>query len=96
MTIEIFLLAYPFGNFIKIYIPVIIILMFIIGIFVEYIIKKNYFNNLLNTLEELDEKYLITEIVKKPSFIEGIIFKNALEQIDKSMLENINKYKYMR
>ena len=46
-------------------------------------------------LEELDEKYLITEIIKTPNFLEGQIFKNSLEQIDKSMLENVNKYKYM-
>ena len=46
-------------------------------------------------LEELDEKYLITEIIKNPNFLEGQILKNSLEQIDKSMLENVNKYKYM-
>lgn len=50
---------------------------------------------LLKILEELDEKYLITEIIKTPNFLEGQIFKNSLEQIDKSMLENVNKYKYM-
>ena len=71
ITIEIFLMAYNVGMFIKIYIPLIIM------------------------LEELDEKYLITEIIKTPNFLEGQIFKNSLEQIDKSMLENVNKYKYM-
>ena len=47
------------------------------------------------TLEELEDKYLITEIVKSPNFIEGKILKNSLEQINKSMIENVNKYKYM-
>ena len=95
ITIEIFLMAYNVGMFIKIYIPLIIIGLYMISIIIEYFKRKKFYNNLLNILEELDEKYLITEIIKTPNFLEGQIFKNSLEQIDKSMLENVNKYKYM-
>ena len=69
--------------------------LYIISIIIEYFKRKKFYDNLLNMLEELDEKYLITEIIKTPNFLEGQIFKNSLEQIDKSMLENVNKYKYM-
>lgn len=95
ITIEIFLMAYNVGMFIKIYIPLIIMGLYMISISIEYFKRKKFYNNLLNMLEELDEKYLITEIIKTPNFLEGQIFKNSLEQIDKSMLENVNKYKYM-
>ena len=95
ITIEIFLMAYNVGMFIKIYIPLIIIGLYITSIVIEYLKKKEFYNNLLNMLEELEEKYLITEIINTPSFLEGKILKNTLEQIDKSMLENVNKYKYM-
>ena len=95
ITIEIFLMAYNVGMFIKIYIPLIIIGLYMISIIIEYFKRKKFYNNLLKILEELDEKYLITEIIKTPNFLEGQIFKNSLEQIDKSMLENVNKYKYM-
>lgn len=95
ITIEIFLMAYNVGMFIKIYIPLIIMGLYVISISIEYFKRKRFYDNLLNILEELDEKYLITEIIKTPNFLEGKIFKNALEQIDKSMLENVNKYKYM-
>lgn len=95
ITIEIFLMAYNVGMFIKIYIPLIIIGLYMISIIIEYFKRKNFYDNLLKILEELDEKYLITEIIKTPNFLEGQIFKNSLEQIDKSMLENVNKYKYM-
>ena len=95
ITIEIFLMAYNVGMFIKIYIPLIIMGLYIISIIIEYFKRKKFYNNLLNMLEELDEKYLITEIIKTPNFLEGQIFKKSLEQIDKSMLENVNKYKYM-
>ena len=95
ITIEIFLMAYNVGMFIKIYILFIIMVLYLVSITIEYFRKKKFYDNLLNMLEELEEKYLITEIIKTPSFLEGKILKSALEQIDKSMLENVNKYKYM-
>ena len=95
ITIEIFLMAYNVGMFMKIYIPLIIMGLYMISIIIEYFKRKKFYDNLLKMLEELDEKYLITEIIKTPNFLEGQIFKNSLEQIDKSMLENVNKYKYM-
>ena len=96
ITIEIFLMAYPVGNFIKIYIPIIVIISYSIGLLGEYFSKKRYYKNLQNMLDELDEKYLITEIIKAPEFIEGKILKDILEQVDKSMNENVNKYKYLQ
>lgn len=95
VTIEIFLLAYQVDNFIKIYIPIIILGLYFIAVLYEYFKKKNFYNKLQKILEELDEKYLITEIIESPNFIDGKILKNILEQIDKSMLENVNTYKYL-
>lgn len=96
MTIEVFLIPYRFGNFIKLYIPIVILGLYLIGIIIEYFTKRSFYNNLLDTLDRLDEKYLITEIIKSPSFIEGKILKESLAQIDKSMAENVNKYKYIQ
>ena len=93
-TIEIFLIPYPFGNFIKIYIPVTIIFLYIIGLSIEYFMKQRFYKDLEDTLNNLDDKYLISEIIKEPSFTEGKILKDLLEQINKSMVENVNKYKY--
>lgn len=95
ITIEIFLMAYNVGLFIKIYIPHIIMGLYVVSIAIEYFKKKKFYDNLSNMLEELEEKYLITEIINTPDFLEGKILKNTIEAIDKSMLENVNKYKYM-
>jgi len=95
-TIEIFLMAYPYGKFIKVYIPITILILYFIGLISEYIKKRNFYTELSNTLNELDEKYLIAEIINAPNFIEGKILKNLLEQINKSMLEHVNKYKYVQ
>ena len=85
ITIEIFLMAYNVGMFIKIYIPLIIIGLYMISIIIEYFKRKKFYDNLFKILEELDEKYLSPEIIKTPNFLEGQIFTNSLEQIDKSM-----------
>jgi len=95
-TIEIFLVAYKVGNFIRVYIPLIILGFYFISIMIEYYKKRNFYNYLFNILNDLEEKYLITEIIKTPSFAEGKILKKILEQIDKCMLENVNKYKYLQ
>ena len=95
VTIEIFLIPYPFVNFIKIYIPVIILSVYLIGNIIEYFIKKSFYEKLINNLNELDQKYLITEIIEKPDFFDGELLVEILQDINKSMYENVNKFKYM-
>ncbi len=96
ITSEIFLIPYQIATFIKIYIPVIVGSMYLLGIAIEYAMKKSYYNNVSTILQDLEEKYLITEIIKTPNFIEGTILKNTLEEVDKSMAEHVNFYKYLR
>ena len=55
ITIEIFLLAYPYENFVKIYIPLIIFVLYFISIFYEYLCKKRYYDNIYQLLNELKE-----------------------------------------
>ncbi len=96
LTIEIFLMIYKFAIFIKIYIPVIIVLTYFIGLLIEYLTKNKYYSNINNILDGLEDKYLITEIVKEADFIEGKILKDILRQTNKAMIENVNKYKYLQ
>ena len=94
ITIELFLSIYDINIFIIVYIPVVIFLMYTIGILIEFYKKKSFYDNTLKTLEQLDQKYLICEIINKVDFIEGKIFKEILSETNKSMIENIGKYKY--
>ena len=96
ITIEIFLLIYEVGMFIKLYIPIIILLLYFIGIIIEYGIKKSFYQKILSNLMALDDKFLITELVDNCSFIEGKILKEILRDSNKSMLENVNKYKHLQ
>ena len=93
ISIEILLLAYNIGIIAQIYIAIIIILVVGISIFVEYKNKQHFYNQLKTNMEELNEKYLISEIIKTPNFIEGKILKETIQDTGKSMLENVNHYK---
>ena len=93
VSIEILLLAYNIGILVRVYVAVIIILVLFISIFVEYRNKKQFYNQLLSNMEELQEKYLISEIIRTPNFTEGKILKDILQDTGKSMLENVNYYK---
>ena len=95
ITIEIFLLAYRVDNFIRIYIPVIILGLYIISILIEYYQKNKFYKNTLGTLEKLEEKYLIAELVENSNYSEIQALKEILEICNKSMIENVNKYKYL-
>lgn len=95
-TIEIFLMIYNFRTFIKIYIPVSILLIYFLGLFIEFFIKRNYYKEVIQSINELDKKYLITEIIKTPNFLEGEILKEILDETNKAMRENVNYYKYLQ
>lgn len=60
---------------------------------IDYYRKKIFYNNFKEKLEKLDQKYLIVELLDQPSFLEGKILTDSLYEIDKSMLDRINKYK---
>lgn len=70
----------------------IFISMSILIILLDYFRKKSFYNEFINSLEELDKKYLILETLPKPSFYEGELLYQTLYDINKSMLEEVNNY----
>ena len=93
VSIEILLLAYHIGLLVKLYCAAAVISVVLLSIIVEYKRKKDYYDELLKNMNKLKEKYLISEIIKTPNFIEGKILKDILQDTGKSMLENVNYYK---
>ena len=93
LSIEILLLAYQILPIIRIYIALIIIVVVTIALSIEFYKKKNFYNKLKEDLEDLTEKYLISEIINTPDFTEGKILKEVIQETGKSMLENVNIYK---
>lgn len=93
-TVIAFLSVTKIDLFIKIYIPTAIVVVFVIVLMLEYLHKKRFYNAVKESLQELDEKYLIAETMESPTFLDGKILKNILVETDKSMIEKVNKYKY--
>lgn len=64
----------------------------ILLLMIDYFRKKNFYTSLIQKLEELDKKYLILEMMSRPSFYEGKILYDTIYETDKSMIENVNEY----
>ena len=69
---------------------IIIAAAFVADITVDYYKRNRFYKDFLCKLENLDQKYLITEMLGSPEFEEGKILKESLYEIDKSMKERIN------
>lgn len=59
----------------------------------EYIKYKKYISNLIQTVENLDKKYLLPEVIEEAGFQEARIINDILRQCNKSMHENVKYYK---
>lgn len=47
-------------------------------LFIDFVRKRRFYNNIIHKLEELDKKYLITEVVTPESFYESELFTDML------------------
>lgn len=72
---------------------VVLIVAFLIPMVFEYVQKYVYYHELEESLEKLDKKYLISELIENASFYEGQILFDTLQKANKSMNDNIAKYK---
>ena len=94
-----FLLVAILMKIVKVSIYTILILFLIwfgpilIYMFLEFIKYRRYLNNLINTVENLDRKYLLPEVIEEPRFQEARIINDVLKQCNKSMHEKVKHYK---
>ena len=92
-SITIFMLnAFKVESTLKIAITIIFFIVCIFNIGIDYFRKYKFYQSLSNTLDVLDKKYLILEMINKPNFYEGEIFYQTLYDINKSMIENVKEY----
>ena len=55
----------------------------------DYFRKKQFYDKLQNCIDELDQKYLISEMITPPDFLEGRILADTLQECDHSMCDNV-------
>ena len=67
-----------------------LIFMFII----DYTKRKKTYDEIAYLLENLDQKYLLCECFKEPDFVDGKLLYKMTQQINKSMIDHVNSYKF--
>lgn len=80
----------------KIYFMLFVPCVYLLGcgavLLIEFIMRNNYYKKLYSTLDSLDRKCLLSEIIDTPSFYEGQILYDILKATNKSMNDEIAKY----
>lgn len=94
ITIEIFLLVYDIHIIIRIYVAGSILIGYVLGTYAEYRSKKSFYDDMMGKLNGLNEKYLVVEMLQTADYTEEKLLNEVLQETSKSMLENVNAYKY--
>ncbi|MBE5944837.1 MAG: HAMP domain-containing histidine kinase [Lachnospiraceae bacterium] len=92
IIVAIFLMGYVFKvkKDYMIALAVVVVLVVLVYILSDYFKRRHFYKNMMSTLDSLDQKYLITDMLPVPDFQEGELMMEALYDIDKSMKERIN------
>ena len=92
----IILWVFNLNKFLIFYIPSLFLLGYVIVFIYNYWRRRNYYNNFIELLDSLDQKYLITELLKQPNFLDGKVMVSSIYEIDKSMKEHINEIRFQQ
>lgn len=92
----IILWVFNLNTFLIFYIPSLFLFGYVIVFIYNYWRRRNYYNNFIELLDSLDQKYLITELLKQPNFLDGKVMVSSIYEIDKSMKEHINEIRFQQ
>lgn len=62
----------------------------------QYIIRKKYYDELLDIAKGLEQKYLISEIIEHPRYFDSLTYYTLLKMANKSMIEETTRIKNER
>jgi signal transduction histidine kinase len=65
----------------------------VLSLLPEYFTKNRYYGNLRELLSRLDRKYLLSEVLESPTFLEGEILCDTLRAVGKSANDEIAKHR---
>lgn len=68
----------------------------IVYMILEYIKERKFYKDIVNITKNIDKKYLLPEVIKKPNYYEGEIFYNVLKEANRNMHEEVNFYKHLQ
>lgn len=88
-----FLIAYKVNVEAIITLAVVWLVFVVAVLLIEYYRKRSFYRNLYNNSSQLDQAYLVLETLEQPNFYDGKILFEILGDINRSMNENVKKYK---
>lgn len=91
LVLSLFLLLLDTMGTAVILIVVVWILVLAAYLAVDFLLRRKYFLELLSILDELDQKYLITEIAKPGRRLEDRVYWEVLRRSNKSVIETIHR-----
>lgn len=60
---------------------------------VEYMRRNIYYRGIQETINSLDQKYLVSELIEEAHFVDGKILYDILSDVNRDMIEHVNIYK---
>ncbi|MDR1272162.1 MAG: sensor histidine kinase [Clostridiales Family XIII bacterium] len=75
------------------YIAAVMLLGGLLSLLPEFLTKRRYYGELKSIMENLDKKFLLSEIIERPDFVEGQLLYDTLGDAGKSMNDEIAGYK---
>lgn len=72
------------------------ILVLCAGMISSFLARKRYFDRIFRMAEELDERYLIPEVMEKPELAEDLAYYRILRMAERSMLDQVGAVKRER
>ena len=81
------------GGYAAGYLAGVILLSGVAALGAEFVHKRTFYNGLLKSMDRLDKKYLLSEVVREPSFLEGKILCEVLRETEKSMNDEVGEYR---
>jgi Signal transduction histidine kinase len=68
----------------------------IIYMIMDFIAKKRFYDDITGIIDKIDKKYLLPEVIKRPSYYEGKIIYDVLSECNRNMHEHVNFYKNLQ
>lgn len=64
----------------------------VLAVYADYRKKKRFYDDVFEKLEQLDQKYLLPELLDRPDFGEGEVLSEILYETDRAMHEYLREY----
>ncbi len=91
LVLDLFLIAFKIPLALIIFINLFFGVVFAVLTITDYVRRAKFYHELQQNFQQLQQKYLITEILERPNFLDGQILHDLLYETDKSMREEITR-----